>query len=131
MERGEKAAGLFHHDGNNCCQAVLLAFADRVNMAPEELKPFGAAFGGGMGCMEGTCGALCGAEIILGLAKSADGPVRKEAAALLNTFAEQCGSSICKVIKGVGTGKVLCSCPDCVKNAADILEGILNPPDGE
>ena len=32
-------------------------------------------------------------------------------------FAELCGATICRDLKGIGTGKVLCSCEDCVRNA--------------
>ena len=127
MSRSENAVGQMKNK-NNCCQSVLLAFADLVDLAPEELKKLGAGFGGGMGCMEGTCGALCGAEMILGLVKAGAGPVRGEAATLHRAFTEKCGSSLCKEIKGRDTGKVLCSCPDCVRNAADLLDAALAAP---
>lgn len=126
MSRSENAVALMQNK-NNCCQSVLLAFAGLVGLPPEDLKKLGAGFGGGMGCMEGTCGALCGAEMILGLVKAGSGPVRGDAAALHRAFTAKCGSSICKEIKGRDTGKVLCSCPDCVRNAADILEAALAP----
>ncbi|MBQ6157798.1 MAG: C_GCAxxG_C_C family protein [Thermoguttaceae bacterium] len=127
MSRSEDA--LKHmQNRNNCCQSVLLAFADLVTLPPDELKKLGAGFGGGMGCMEGTCGALCGAEMILGLARAAGGPVGREAGALHRAFAAKCGSSICKEIKGRDTGKVLCSCPNCVRNAADLLDAVLAAP---
>ena len=64
MERKEKAVGYFH-SGCNCCQAVLCAFTDEQHAG--EMKKLGAAFGLGMGNMEGTCGALVGAGLVLGL----------------------------------------------------------------
>jgi hypothetical protein len=42
----------------NCCQAVLVAFADRLGKREDELLRLGSGFGSGMGTMEGTCGAL-------------------------------------------------------------------------
>ena len=44
----------------NCCQAVLVAFADRLGKREDELLRLGSGFGSGMGTMEGTCGALVG-----------------------------------------------------------------------
>lgn len=113
------------NDHHNCAQAVLCAYAEEVQMPAETLKKIGAAFGGGMGNMGGNCGALCGAEAVLGLLKFQGKPLGKDAAALYRTFQESCGSTICKEIKGVETGQVLCSCEDCVKNAVTALEKIL------
>ncbi len=110
---------------HNCAQAVLCAFAEEVNLPAETLKKIGAGFGGGMGCMEGNCGALCGAQAVLGLLKFDGAPLGKTAAALYRSFVEKCGSAICKEIKGVETGKVLCSCDDCVRNAVEALEELL------
>lgn len=100
--------------GCNCCQAVLLALKDQVNMSEEELRRLGAGFGLGLGNMEGTCGALVAAAIIAGFNTN----VTKAAVRSLNErFKEMCGAITCEDIKGRYTGKVLCSCDDCVKNA--------------
>jgi len=56
MDRKEHAVEL-KHNGYNCCQAVLCAFADKLPMSEDDLKRIGAAYGVGMGCMEATCGA--------------------------------------------------------------------------
>lgn len=109
----------------NCCQAVACVFAAETGLDEETLKKIGAGFGLGMGCMEATCGALCGAQMILGLLKFKGKPIRQDAADLYKKFTEKCGASICKELKGVKTGKVLCSCDDCVSNAVGILEEIL------
>ena len=106
----------------NCCQAVACVFANEVGLSEDILKKLGAGFGLGMGCMEGTCGALCGAEMILGLKTYNGKPIRTNAAEFHKKFTEKCGASICKDIKGVETHKVLCSCDDCVRNAVEILE---------
>ena len=123
MDRKEYAVELKH--GNyNCAQAVLCAFADVVKRDTEELKKLGAAFGGGMGCMEATCGALCGAQMLLGMMKYAGRPLRQDAAAVLQSFRDKCGATLCKDLKGRDTGRALCSCDDCVRNAVGILEGL-------
>ena len=45
---------------------------------------------------------------------------------LVDDFEKRSGALICADLKGVKTGKVLCSCDNCIKNAIDILENILN-----
>lgn len=110
----------------NCCQAVACVFADEVGIPCDTLRKLGAGFGLGMGTMEGTCGALCGAQVILGLAKYQGKPIRNDAADLYKRFVEKCGASICREIKGISNGgKFLCSCDDCVRNAVGILEEMI------
>lgn len=109
----------------NCCQAVACMFSKETGVSEDVLKRIGAGFGLGMGGMEGTCGALCGAEMILGLTKYKGSPIRNDAKELHRKFTQICGGSICRELKGVGTGKVLCSCDDCVRNAVALLEEIV------
>lgn len=113
---------IYKHQGNNCCQAVLLTFAEELNLSEEFLRQLGAGFGLGMGGMEGTCGALCGAEMILGLKKFQGKSVNALSKQIHQEFTQKCGASLCKDIKGVATGKILCSCDDCVKNAVECVE---------
>ncbi|MBO4287898.1 MAG: C_GCAxxG_C_C family protein [Kiritimatiellae bacterium] len=101
----------------NCCQAVLVAFADRLGKSEEELLRLGSGFGSGMGTMEGTCGALVGAIMVSSLL-SPDGEAMKNSRVIMPRFKELCGgATICRELKGIGTGKVLCSCENCVRNA--------------
>ena len=37
--------------------------------------------------------------------------------AMLTSFRDKSGAIICRELKGVDTGKPLCSCEDCVRNA--------------
>ena len=127
-EKQDRAAELKSRTGDahyNCCQAVACVFADETGISEETLRKLGAGFGMGMGCMEATCGALCGAQMVLGLVKYQGKPIRNDAKELYNAFTEKCGGSICREIKGVGTGKVLCSCDDCVRNAVELLEAAV------
>ena len=121
MDRTDRAVQL-KHGGCNCCQAVLCAFAEETGMTEDERMRVGAAFGSGMGCMEGTCGALVGAQILLGIKKYGGRPVARDAAKALCRFKELCGATVCKDLKGVDTGAVLCACDDCVRNAVKIAE---------
>ena len=108
------------HSGFNCCQAVLCAFPGNVDLAL--LRRVGAGFGVGMGGMEATCGAICGAQILLGLNQYAGKPILREARALQQAFQDRCGATVCKDLKGVNSGVVLCECDDCVRNAVIALE---------
>ena len=100
----------------NCCQAVLVAFADQLGRSEDELLRLGSGFGSGMGTMEGTCGALVGAIMVSSLL-SEKGAAMAASRAIMPRFKELCGATICRDLKGIGTGKVLCSCENCVRNA--------------
>ena len=101
----------------NCCQAVLVAFADKLGKSEDDLLRLGSGFGSGMATMEGTCGALVGAIMVSSLL-SPDGEARNNSRAIMSRFKELCcGATICRDLKGIETGKVLCSCEGCVRNA--------------
>ena len=101
----------------NCCQAVLVAFADKLGKGEADLLRLGSGFGSGMATMEGTCGALVGAIMVSSLL-SAEGEARNNSRAIMSRFKELCGgATICRDLKGIDTGKMLCSCEDCVRNA--------------
>ena len=44
---------------------------------------------------------------------------------LVNRFQAKSGATICKDLKGLESGKPLCECPDCVRNAVMALGEIL------
>ena len=90
------------------------------------MKKLGAAFGGGMGGMEGDCGALIGAEMLLGLLEYKGTPMHKDAKSLYDTFKEKVCATSCGEIKGINTGKMLCTCDDCVRYAVEALEAQRN-----
>ena len=100
----------------NCCQAVLVAFADEAGRSEEDLLRLGSGFGSGMGTMEGTCGALVGAIMVSSL-HSEKGAAMAASRAIMPRFKELCGATICRDLKGIDTEKVLCSCENCVRNA--------------
>ncbi len=111
---------------HNCAQAVLLAFQKELGKSPEELSALGASFGSGMGGMEGTCGAFCGAAIALGLLNKSATPSKMIAKKMLQDFKEMSGgATICGDLKGIKTGKMLCACDDCVRHGVLVLEKAL------
>ena len=120
---GEYAV-LLKHGGCNCCQAVLCACAREAGLPSETSKRLGACFGLGMGGMEGTCGALVGAEMLLGLEASAGRSLLGGAKKLHQAFDRACGATLCKDLKGAEAGYVLCPCDDCVRRAVDALERV-------
>ena len=122
-----------HDKGFNCAQSVACTYCDLVGMSEAEAFRAMEGFGLGMGCMEGTCGALSGAVMLAGLKGSSvnldtpnsKGATYKVAAQIVRRFKETAGATACKDLKGVETGKMLYSCPDCIKSAAAIAEEIL------
>ena len=111
----------YKHSGCNCCQAVVRALTEGMELDEEMLVNIGSAFGSGMGCMKGNCGALVGANIAAGLMGKG-----KCAKKIYQRFEKLTGATICGEIKGKTGGEVLSSCDNCVKNAVraayDILE---------
>ena len=119
QERQGHAARLKHE--MNCCQTVLVAFADRLAKSENELMRLGSGFGSGMGTMEGSRGALVGAIMVSSML-SPHGEAMKNSRSIMPRFKELCGATACRDLKGVGTGKVLCSCENCVRNAVLAVE---------
>ena len=78
-----------------------------------------------MGCGEGTCGALVGAGVILGLLHEDRAEAKRRMRELMTRFRERNGSTVCKELKGLESGVVLRPCNDCVADAAELLEELL------
>ena len=107
---------------HNCAQAIICTYADLIGIDEETGRNLGNAFGSGMGNMEGTCGALVGAGIVLGLATKDKANARKAMRQIMTQFQQRNGATQCKMLKGVGTGVVLRQCTECVADAAKFLE---------
>lgn len=107
---------------HNCAQAIVSTYADIIGLDETTAKNVANAFGGGMGNMEGTCGALVGAGIVLGLATKDKPMSRKCMRQIMTKFQERNGATQCKILKGVGTGVMLRECTGCVADAAEFLE---------
>ena len=111
---------------HNCAQAVICTYADLAGIDEETGRALGSSFGAGMGNMEGTCGALVGAGIVLGLIVKDRATARKGMRQIMTQFQEHNGATQCKLLKGVGTGAVLRECAGCVADAAALLEEQLS-----
>ena len=104
-----------------------------VGVDEETMFKMTEALGLGMGCMDGTCGAVAGACILAGMKRSTGNLEKpdskaesyKLSRAILGGFEKANGTAICKELKGIETGKVIKSCDDCIKEAAALAEQVL------
>ncbi len=117
----KKASGKY-----NCAQAVACTYADKMGISEEQAQHMAAAFGTGMGNMEGTCGALVGAGIAAGMILKDRNEARKQMRGMMEKFRERNHATQCKLLKGLGTEQALRDCNDCVADAAEFLEEIIN-----
>ncbi|MBQ1809562.1 MAG: C_GCAxxG_C_C family protein [Erysipelotrichaceae bacterium] len=121
MNRSEQAVYNKHH-GYNCSQSVLSVFEEGLPLDAEQLRALGSCFCAGMGSTEGTCGALVAAEMILGMRKYCGRPQIAESREVFEAFRKESGATVCSDLKGLKTGRVLCSCDRCIEIAVKLLE---------
>ena len=115
----DKAVELRRRHICNCCQAVVAA----IHNDPQLLNA-ASGFGGGMGCGLGPCGALIGAVIATGDKTGGNGTTRLSRQ-IYEKFRERSGAVVCRELKGLDTGTVLCSCDDCVRNAVEAWQEVM------
>ena len=111
---------------HNCAQALLCTYCDFCVLDPKVAEDIAGSFGLGMGNMEGTCGSLVGAGMVLGLVSKDRNLARKRMTQVMMRFKERNGATQCRLIKGVDTGILLRECPDCIADAAEFLEESLS-----
>lgn len=112
VERGERARNYFL-EGFNCCQSVLLAFADVLEenglSDAGTLKILGSGFGGGFARMREVCGSFSACTMMAGFIRPAVSPGIEERKAnyalvqeMAEDFRERCGGSIvCRELLGL------------------------------
>lgn len=61
-------AQTYFDEGYACSQSVLLAYAERFDLDLRTAKLISSSFGGGMGRLRKTCGAVTGGFMVLGMA---------------------------------------------------------------
>ncbi|MCQ2155521.1 MAG: C-GCAxxG-C-C family protein [Bacteroidales bacterium] len=111
-ERGERAENFFKQ-GYNCCQSVVLAFADVIKelygMDERTISALCSGFGGGFGRMREVCGSVSGMTFMAGIIQPASNPsVRSDRTAnyaLVQEFASEFrsmnGSIVCRELLGL------------------------------
>lgn len=132
-------------DGFNCSQSVLSAFAPQYNLDGEMALRVAGGFGGGMGSMGETCGAVTGAFMVIGLQygktkiddKISKGKTYQVVQEFSQIFKQRYGSIKCKELLGCDLsteegvkiarekGLFKTFCPRLVEDAVDILEDLL------
>lgn len=118
-----------HGKGYNCAQSVACAFCDLTGLDEKTLFRLTEGLGLGMGCMDGTCGAISAACTLAGLATStgnlehpdSKGNSYRVSKACMTAFKEKNGSVTCRELKGIDTSVPLRSCSGCIEDAAAII----------
>lgn len=143
MTRIEEAVGYFR-EGYSCSQAIMAAYGPTVGLDRESALKITSGFGGGMGRLAETCGAVTGAFMVLGLkygSLTTDREAKEAVYALVREFAARfkaCHDSLlCRDLLGCNLntteGLALAQekqlsftiCPPYVETAAEILEEML------
>lgn len=144
MSRADGAADL-HARGANCAQAVACAFCAELGVDEVTAMRVATGFGGGMGRLAGTCGAVTGAFMVLGLARGMSRPEqpqeKEKVYALVREFASRFtrahGALACRDLLGVDIGTpdglarareanlFSTRCTGYIRGAVEILEGML------
>lgn len=113
MDHAKKARELFTA-GYNCAQSVVGAFEEEIGLPRETLMKMASGFGGGMGGLRSTCGAVTGMFMALGLL-SGYGVAGDQAAktahyarirALAESFEQEQGTLICRELLSSLPGKL-------------------------
>ena len=132
MDKYLKKAMEYHDKGYNCAQAVLCAFEDKTDLGHDVLFKLAEGFGSGMGNRKNTCGALSGAVMLAGLARSSGDCnvlTKKETYNLVSEIADifesKCHAFDCCDIKGLETGVPMVSCSECIKVAVEAVARVL------
>lgn len=106
-ERADRAKALFF-EGYNCAQSVAGAFADLYGLDMDTVMRLSDGFGGGMGRMRLTCGAVSAMAMIAGLELSSGKPkdpdnrteVYAKVREMAEAFEKKNGSIICRELLG-------------------------------
>ena len=113
MDHAVRARELFC-SGYNCAQAVAGAFAEEMGLPLETVMKLASGFGGGMGGMRETCGAVTGMFMAAGMLRGYGVPGNQEEKtahyarirALAEAFEAEHGTLICRNLLSVLPGKL-------------------------
>jgi C_GCAxxG_C_C family probable redox protein len=144
MDRAGKAYDKMAEHKMNCAQSVITSFSEEFGLDNDLALKVARAFGGGMGQSKGTCGAVTGAYMALGLALQPSGDYMKDRAEMAAIMAEfnrrfktLHGSLNCTELCGYDLSipeeaaearqkNVFAStCPGLVRDASKIVEDLL------
>ena len=110
-EKMQKARQL-HRSGCNCCQAVVMAYADKLPIDKENAMGVAAPFGRGLAGTREVCGCVSGMAMVCGLMGHSD-----DVRTLIERFREMEGDIVCGRLLSQGKKP----CPEMVADAAGLL----------
>jgi len=142
MSKVDLAVSCFQ-SGFNCSQAIISTYCEEHGLDKKNALKLACGFGAGMGRLGKTCGAVTGAYLVIGLIfgnhLKDDADAKEKTYALVqafdNAFIERNQSTDCYKLLGFDLltsteskekEYVKIFCPQMVKDAAEILESILN-----
>jgi C_GCAxxG_C_C family probable redox protein len=143
MSRAKEAV-VCHDKGYNCSQSVFSTYCEQLGLKDKELAlKLSCGLGGGMGRLGETCGAVTGAYLLIGLkygkVHQDDNNAKEVTYATVREFSkrfiERNGSTNCKELlgvdlltgdKSVASERVRQICPKMIKDAAEIIEEMLD-----
>jgi C_GCAxxG_C_C family probable redox protein len=128
----------------NCCQCTLTAFCEELGLDRNLALKLALGFGGGMGSMGKTCGAVTGAYMVIGLKQNLTerdpDTIRDLSRKLVRDFSSKFislhGSLECKDLLGCDLSKpgardiardkglLDTVCPQLVRDSVEILENL-------
>ncbi len=134
-----------YNSGFNCSQAILSTYGTDFGIDRDIALKLATGFGGGMGRMGETCGAVSGAFMVIGLKYGKfikdDDDKREKTYELVKEFRrrfeEKNGTTVCKnllncdimkdseLIRAREAGLFKTICPKMIADAAEILEEII------
>ena len=115
-ERTAQARQL-HRAGCNCCQSVVMAYADVLPIDSKAASDMAAPFGRGLaGCRE-VCGCVSGMAMVCGLTGH-----NADTRQLIEQFRAEEGDIVCARLLAQGKKP----CLDLVADAAAMLHNIIN-----
>jgi len=145
MSRPEEAAAIFKK-GFNCSESVLSVFAKDYGLSVSKAQKIASGFGGGIGRMAETCGAVTGAVMAIGLHSGMYYPkdpfksnevTYQLVGEFLRRFKAKHNTVICRELLGYDIsnrqtllevrklGLFRSVCPQFVKDAVEIAEALI------
>ena len=114
-ERMNNARAL-HKQGCNCCQSVVMAYADKLSIDKESAMNVAAPFGRGLAGTREVCGCVSGMAMVCGLTGHT-----ADTRTLIERFRESNGDIVCGRLLAAGKKP----CGEMVADAAGLLVDIL------
>jgi C_GCAxxG_C_C family probable redox protein len=144
MSDVQRAVAVFK-EGYSCSQAILSTYGKRIGLKREVALKIAGGFGGGIGRMGKTCGAVTGAVMVIGLqfgmVDLADKDAKEQTYALVREFMDRFtalhGSTECKELLGCNLNTpegflyakeqnlFVTICQELVQHAAELLEELI------